>query len=72
VEGSCEHGNEPSGSIKCWVILEWLHNWLLLKKSSAAVSDVFPSGFRRLCHKNLTGRAGLSYNLVLNIKVTFH
>jgi hypothetical protein len=22
VEGSCEHGNEPSGSIKCWVILE--------------------------------------------------
>jgi hypothetical protein len=20
VEGSCEHGNEPSGSIKCWVI----------------------------------------------------
>jgi hypothetical protein len=22
VEGSCEHGNEPSGSIKCWEILE--------------------------------------------------
>jgi hypothetical protein len=21
VEGSCEHGNEPSGSIKCWEIL---------------------------------------------------
>jgi hypothetical protein len=21
-EGSCEHGNEPSGSIKCWEILE--------------------------------------------------
>jgi hypothetical protein len=20
-EGSCEHGNEPSGSIKCWEIL---------------------------------------------------
>jgi hypothetical protein len=19
---SCEHGNEPSGSIKCWVVLE--------------------------------------------------
>jgi hypothetical protein len=32
VEGSCEHGNEPSGSIKCWEILEWLHNWRLLKK----------------------------------------
>jgi hypothetical protein len=26
VEGSCEHGNKPSGSIKCWKILEWLRN----------------------------------------------
>jgi hypothetical protein len=33
--GSCEHGNEPLGSIKCWEILEWLHNWRLLRKSSA-------------------------------------
>jgi hypothetical protein len=24
VEGSCGHGNEPSGSIKCWEVLEWL------------------------------------------------
>jgi hypothetical protein len=22
MEGSCEHSNEPSGSIKCWKILE--------------------------------------------------
>jgi hypothetical protein len=35
VEGSCEGGNKPSGSIKCWEILEWLHNWQLLKKRSA-------------------------------------
>jgi hypothetical protein len=35
VEGSCEHGDEPSGSIKCWEVLEWLHNWRLLKKVSA-------------------------------------
>jgi hypothetical protein len=35
VEGSCEHGNEPSGSIKCWEVLEWLHNWQLLKEGSA-------------------------------------
>jgi hypothetical protein len=33
--GSCEHGNEPSGSIKCWEVLQWLHNWRLLKKGSA-------------------------------------
>jgi hypothetical protein len=35
VEGSCEHGNEPSGSIKCWEVLEQMHNWRLLKKDSA-------------------------------------
>jgi hypothetical protein len=35
VEGSCEHGNEPSGSLKCWEFLEWLHNWQLLKKGPA-------------------------------------
>jgi hypothetical protein len=23
VEGSCEHGNEPPGFIKCWEILEY-------------------------------------------------
>jgi hypothetical protein len=27
--------DEPSGSIKCWEVLEWLHNWQLLKKCSA-------------------------------------
>jgi hypothetical protein len=26
VEGCCEHGNEPSGSVKCWEILEWLRD----------------------------------------------
>jgi hypothetical protein len=35
VEGSCEHGSEPSGSIKLWVALEWLNNWQLLRKGSA-------------------------------------
>jgi hypothetical protein len=30
-----EHDNEPSGSIKCWEILEWLSDWLLLKEDSA-------------------------------------
>jgi hypothetical protein len=35
VEGSCEHGDEPSGSIKCWEVLEQLYNWRLLKKGSA-------------------------------------
>jgi hypothetical protein len=35
VEGSCGHGNESSGSIKCWEVLEWLHDWRLLRKGSA-------------------------------------
>jgi hypothetical protein len=26
---------EPQGSIKCWKVLEGLHNWRLLKKLSA-------------------------------------
>jgi hypothetical protein len=31
----CEHGTEPSGYTKCWEVLEWLHNWRLLKKRLA-------------------------------------
>jgi hypothetical protein len=38
VEGSCEHGNEHSGSTKRWKILEELHNWQLLKKGSAPMN----------------------------------
>jgi hypothetical protein len=25
-DGFCERGDEPSGSIKYWEVLEWLHN----------------------------------------------
>jgi hypothetical protein len=32
---SCEHGDDPSGSINCLKVLELLHNWQLLKKGSA-------------------------------------
>jgi hypothetical protein len=32
--GSCEHGNEPSGSIKCFEF-EWQTNCWVLKKGSA-------------------------------------
>jgi hypothetical protein len=34
VEGSCEHGTEPSGSIKYWQILEQLSDWWLLNNDS--------------------------------------
>jgi hypothetical protein len=26
VESSCEFDIEPSGSIKCWEVVKWLHN----------------------------------------------
>jgi hypothetical protein len=34
VAGSCEHGNESSGSIKCWEFLVWLSDCGLLKDSA--------------------------------------
>jgi hypothetical protein len=35
VEISCELGDEPSGSIKCWESTEWLHNLWPLERYSA-------------------------------------
>jgi hypothetical protein len=32
--GSCEHGNEPLGSIKGGEFLDWLSDYYLLKKDS--------------------------------------
>ena len=34
--GTCEYGNEHSGSIKCGEFLDQLQNGYLLKKDSAA------------------------------------
>jgi hypothetical protein len=33
VEGSCEYGNEPLASIKCWEVHELLNNWQHLKRA---------------------------------------
>jgi hypothetical protein len=35
VEGSCESGNEPSGSVKCWEVLEQLLKWRPLEVLSS-------------------------------------
>jgi hypothetical protein len=35
VEGTCELGNEPSGSMKCGEFLGWLKTGELLKNDSA-------------------------------------
>jgi hypothetical protein len=57
VEGSCEHGNGPSGSIKCWEILEQLCNWRLLKKDSAPRSSLVAADkWRTPAFPKLVGR----------------
>jgi hypothetical protein len=35
VDGSCDHNNEPSGSVKCLEVPEQLHNWQLFNKGPA-------------------------------------
>jgi hypothetical protein len=35
---SCERGDEPSVSIKCWETTEWLHNFWSLESYSAPQS----------------------------------
>jgi hypothetical protein len=35
MEGSFEHGDGPSGSLRLLGFSEWLHNWQLLRKGSA-------------------------------------
>jgi hypothetical protein len=48
MEGLCECGDESPGSIKCWEVLEWLHNWRLLEKGSAPwVSEWCPQKMER-------------------------
>ena len=38
VAGCCEGGNEPSGSIKCGIFLDWLNTCWLLRKASVSWS----------------------------------
>jgi hypothetical protein len=38
----CDHGNELSRSLKCWEVLEQLHNCRILKKGSTPCSLLCP------------------------------
>jgi hypothetical protein len=51
MEGSCEHSNELSDSIKCWEVLKQLHNWRLLDKGSAACNQLLMCN--KYCHVEL-------------------
>jgi hypothetical protein len=48
MEGLCECGDESPGSIKCWEVLEWRHNWRLLEKGSAPRVSEWVN--RQACH----------------------
>jgi hypothetical protein len=41
MDGACEHGYEPSGSIKFWETFEWPSYWWLDKKNAAPLSKLF-------------------------------
>jgi hypothetical protein len=58
VEGSCGHGNEHSGFIKCGEILEQLSYWRLAKKDSAPWSY-----FRAMDFSKIFSTESISYKL---------
>jgi hypothetical protein len=39
LEDSCEHGIEPSGSIKCWEVLEWTAQLAAPEEGLSSVSE---------------------------------
>jgi hypothetical protein len=47
VAGSCEHGNEPSGSIKCGEFLDWL-SILLASQEGLCFMELVSYGWRSL------------------------
>ena len=38
--GTCEYGDEPSGSIKCGEFLDWLHNQLASQEGLSSMEKV--------------------------------
>jgi hypothetical protein len=50
VEGSCEHNNKPLGSVKCWEVLEQLHNEILRRPQLQGVSYLNELFFRGNVH----------------------
>jgi hypothetical protein len=64
VEGSCEHCNELSVSVKCWEFLEYLHNWGLLQKGSAPRVSEYGIIMGRDISSSGSGLIGILFNLL--------
>jgi hypothetical protein len=63
--GSCEHGNEPSGSIKDGKLLDELNDYQFLKHFSAPVTTVLLFGFVDLLKRS---RSLFIFNILLTFK----
>jgi hypothetical protein len=61
VEDSCEHGNEPSGFIKCWEVLEWLRDWRSLKEGLSSMKFLY-AGLGSLSKSYCTGEVASNRN----------
>jgi hypothetical protein len=48
---SCGQGSESSGSVKCWEVLEQLHNWRPFELSSAPWSELLIRSSVRLTNR---------------------
>jgi hypothetical protein len=69
VGGSCEHGIEPSGSIKCWEVLEWLHSWRLEESCTVLVLSCPIDESSLLPDESLTGLQSSSNPLKVALRV---
>jgi hypothetical protein len=68
VEGSCEHGNELSGSIKCREFLEYPHGLCLPKKGSAPWNWLVSLSSRWLNYSVLWHGRGRLYIQIFSVR----
>jgi hypothetical protein len=62
--GTSEHGKELYGSIRCWVMLEQLHNWRFLKKSPHIQEASYDNSERWFMRKKF--RHGIAHCLTVS------
>ena len=70
--GSCDCGNEPSGSIKCGEFLDLLRTGWLLKKDSAPWSMEYITNFVLIPYKSETDQQNASSTAPKIISVSPH
>jgi hypothetical protein len=69
VAGCCEHGNEPSVSIKCLEILEWVSDWWLPKKDLVYALSVDIMIIRNIVTNDIYGDLQMKGTVACLVKV---